>query len=114
MEVQKLASLKQRTDDWLHDRQYWLTEQTPKRIGLTLIFGMALYLSQNFIYKYFNMGDSLVLQIMNVVLPLSLSLSAVYAILSTYPKKPTQADVDMDVLLRKTVGMDSTVNGEHE
>ncbi|NQZ49679.1 MAG: hypothetical protein HRT95_05670 [Moritella sp.] len=102
MEVQKLSNLKQLTADWEKDRAAWLKSEVPRMLTVCLLTCSLLYG-----FSFFVPDNSYLLG--GIILSLLLLLPLLY---TSYPKKPSQADVDANVSLRRAFDMDATVSDE--
>lgn len=103
MQVQPIANLEQRLHHYSKSKSYWLTREIP----LFLVSGCIISL----IMSYFAASLEPSMQEYWVVKGLVIGcIIASAPIAMQRPKKPTQANVDEDVALRKSFDMDATVS----
>ena len=103
MEVQPIANLEQRLHKYTESKRYWLTREIP----LFLVSGCIVSLIMN----YFSASLDPAIQEYWVVKGLVIGcIIASAPIAIQRPQKPTQANVEEDVALRKAFGMDATIS----
>jgi amino acid transporter len=104
--VQKIMSLDARLDQWKERRKKLIIDN----LGMSVV-GYICILSMYFGLTYFSgkpFGMSEVLS--SLLFTIIIMIPVVVYFHSNFNKKPTQADVDKDVELRRLYGMDDTVN----
>ncbi|WP_227474217.1 hypothetical protein [Escherichia coli] len=103
MKPEKIASLNQRLEVWRNERNKWLCLKMP----FIVIFGCAFaafvraIMMENELPWYIRAGAALV-------------AIAIPPLVFSYPKKPTQKDVEKDIELRKAFKMDHSVSGDEK
>lgn len=103
MKVQPIASLEQRLHHYSERKSYWLTREIP----MFLVGGCIISLIMSYFAASLEpaMGEYWIakgLVIGSIVASAPISMQR--------PKKPTQANVEEDVALRKAFDMDATVS----
>lgn len=102
MKVEPLSNLKQRTAQWNTERRGWLRKNMPCTLFVSLFCanGMTSLVSA------LGAGVTPACFLLGSLMGLCL---AVPPLMSSYPKKPTQQDVELDVRLRKALNMDAKI-----
>ncbi|MDA0152301.1 hypothetical protein OH460_08305 [Vibrio sp. Makdt] len=103
MKPQKIENLEQRLNKWHEQRRIWLLQELPMIliIGIIVCSGfmyLGSFTEPSLESSWFLWGT--IFGIGFALTPLKMS----------YPKMPSQSDVDADVALRKAFNMDSSVN----
>ncbi len=107
MQPQKIANLEQRLDGWQEQRRDWLCQELPMVliVGIIVCCGMMYLVS----LKEPSLKPSWLLW--GAIFGVGFSITPLKM---TYPAKPSQADVDADVALRKAFNMDATVSDKQD
>lgn len=103
MKPQKIQNLEQRLDTWNEQRRNWLRQELPT----VLIIGIIVCCGMMYLVSFMEPSLHSSWLLWGAIFGVGL---AIIPLKMTYPVKPSQADVDSDVAIRKAFNMDATVS----
>lgn len=103
MKPQKIANLDQRLAKWNEERRDWFFQKLP----MVLIIGIIVCCGMTYLVSLKEPSLKSTWFLWGFIFGVGLAITPLKV---TYPAKPSQADVDADVALRKAFNMDATVS----
>lgn len=107
MRPQRIENLEQRLEEWNKEKRVWFCEELP----MVLIIGIFACSGMMYLVSFKEPCVGLSWLLWGVIFGIGLSISLLKM---TYPEKPTQADVEADIALRKAFNIDATVTNKKD